>query len=130
MNLPVFNIRKNAMQQARRIGAALGLVMAITPALAQNVEISAVAGSSASSTLDAKAVRASNRALAKAVRSALVKAKGIDLTKVFVYAKGGMVTLSGSVPESSQVARASEVAKAVPGVAALDNRLSVYALER
>lgn len=118
------------MQQPRRIGAALGLVIAITPAFAQNGETSAVAGSSVGSTLDAKAVRASNRALAKAVRSALVKAKGIDMTKVFVYAKGGMVTLSGSVPESIQVARASDVAKAVPGVASLDNRLSVYALER
>jgi len=120
------------MQQARRIGAAFALVIVITPcaAFAQNVETSAVASSSVGSTSDAKAVRASNRALAKAVRSALVKAKGINMTKVFVYAKGGMVTLSGSVPESSQVARASEVAKAVPGVAALDNRLSVYALER
>lgn len=84
----------------------------------------------AGSTPSAKAVRAVNRKLAKNVRSAMAKAKGIDMTQLFVYAKGGVVTLSGSVPKSDQAARAGEIARSVPGVSSVDNRLGVYAIER
>ncbi|MFM0169843.1 BON domain-containing protein [Paraburkholderia sediminicola] len=52
------------------------------------------------------------------------------MTQLFVYAKGGAITLSGSVPKSDQVDRAGEIAKSVPGVSSVDNRLSVYAIER
>ena len=90
------------------------------------VVVSADAGSAPS----AKSVRAANRKLAKSVRTAMAKAKGIDMTHLFVYAKGGIVTLSGSVPKSNQVDRAGEIAKSVPGVSSVDNRLSVYAIER
>ena len=52
------------------------------------------------------------------------------MTQLFVYAKGGAITLSGSVPKSAQVARAEEVAKNVHGVSSVENRLSVHAIER
>jgi hyperosmotically inducible protein len=60
----------------------------------------------------------------------MAKAKGIDMTHVFVYAKGGAVTLSGAVPKSSQVDCPGEVAKSVPGVSSVDNWPGVYAIER
>ena len=89
-----------------------------------------VASADANSTPSAKSVRAANRKLARSVRTAMAKAKGIDMNQLFVYAKGGVVTLSGSVPKSNQVDRAGEIARSVPGVSSVDNRLSVYAIER
>jgi osmotically-inducible protein OsmY len=90
----------------------------------------AVASAAAGSASNAKSIRAANRKLAKNVRTAMAKAKGIDMTQLFVYAKAGAITLSGSVPKSDQVDRAGEIARSVPGVSSVDNRLSVYAIER
>jgi osmotically-inducible protein OsmY len=89
-----------------------------------------VALAGAGSAPSAKAVRAANRKLAKNVRTAMANAKDIEMTHIFVYAKSGVVTLSGSVPKSNQVDRAGEIAKSVTGVSSVDNRLSVYAIER
>jgi osmotically-inducible protein OsmY len=116
-----------------QIGLAVALAATISPfpAFAQGGNGSeVVASAAAGSAPDAKTVRAANRKLARNVRTAMAKAKGIDMTQLFVYAKGGVVTLSGSVPKSDQVDRAGEIAKSVPGVSAVDNRLSVYAIER
>ncbi|WNC94432.1 BON domain-containing protein [Paraburkholderia sp. FT54] len=89
-----------------------------------------VASADAGSAPSAKAAKAANRKLARNVRTAMARAKGIDMTQLFVYAKSGIVTLSGSVPKSDQVDRAGEIAKSVPGVSSVDNGLSVYAIER
>ncbi|WP_158937507.1 BON domain-containing protein, partial [Burkholderia sp. S171] len=42
-----------------------------------------------------------------------------------VIAKGGAVALAGSVPDSTQVSKAGEVAKGVPGVTSLNNSLTI-----
>ncbi|MGF6992301.1 hyperosmotically inducible protein [Paraburkholderia sp. GAS32] len=121
------------MRAILQIGLVAALAATIAPltAFAQDGNDSAGATSGiAASAPSAKAIRAANRKLAKTVRTAMAKAKGIDMTQLFVYAKGGAITLSGSVPKSAQVDRAEEVAKSVPGVSSVDNRLSVYAIER
>ena len=121
------------MRAVVQIGLVAALAATIAPfaVFAQDVNSSGVAASAeAVSTPSAKSVREANRKLAKNVRTAMAKAKGIDMTQLFVYAKGGVVTLSGSVPKSNQVNRAGEIAKNVPGVSSVDNRLSVYAIER
>jgi len=69
-----------------------------------------------------KEYRRANHALEKRVRTALIKAK-VDPVGVTVLAKGGAVTLVGSVPETAQVDRAGNVTKNVAGVASVDNRL-------
>ncbi|MGF6781312.1 BON domain-containing protein [Paraburkholderia sp. GAS334] len=121
------------MRAVVQIGLVVALAATIAPfsASAQDGNSSAVVASAdAGSAPSAKSVRAANRKLAKNVRTAMAKVKGIDMTQLFVYAKGGVVTLSGSVPKSDQVVRAGEIAKSVPGVSSVDNRLSVYAIER
>ncbi len=121
------------MRAVAQIGLVVALAATVAPfaVFAQDGNSSGVVASTdAGSAPSAKAVRAANRKLAKNVRTAMAKAKGIDMTHLFVYAKGGVVTLSGSVPKSNQVDRAGEIAKSVTGVSSVDNRLSVYSIER
>ena len=74
-----------------------------------------------------KATKAADRALQKKVRGALAKAKGITVANITVRARGGAVVLQGSVPEQSQIDRATEVAKVVEGVASVKNALTIRA---
>jgi osmotically-inducible protein OsmY len=121
------------MRAAVQIGLIVALaVTTVSPVVfAQGGSSSGVATTTDSGIAQSeKSIKAANRKLAKNVRTAMARAKGIDMTQLFVYAKGGVVTLSGSVPKSDQVDRAGEVAKRVPGVSSVDNRLSIYAIER
>ncbi|WP_168790139.1 BON domain-containing protein [Paraburkholderia aromaticivorans] len=121
------------MRTIVQIGLVVALSVAVAPlaTFAQDGNSGAVVASAAAGGApSAKSIRAANRKLAKNVRTAMAKANGIDMTQLFVYAKGGAITLSGSVPKSDQVDRAGEIAKSVPGVSSVDNRLSVYAIER
>jgi hyperosmotically inducible protein len=129
----ISNIVKSKMRAIVQIGwvTALSFAIAPLPASAQDGNSEAVVASAAAgSAPSAKSIKAANRKLAKNVRTAMAKAKGIDMTQLFVYAKGGTITLSGSVPKSDQVERAGAIARSVPGVSSVDNRLSVYAIER
>lgn len=72
----------------------------------------------------AKAIRQANRALSKKVLRALVKG-GVQTNGISVIAKGGAVALAGSVPDSTQVSEASEIAKEVPGVTSVNNSLTI-----
>jgi osmotically-inducible protein OsmY len=67
-----------------------------------------------------------DRKLARDVRKALSKAPNFNVSNVFVKARGGMLTLSGSVPDGPQIQQATEVAKGVPGVTSVSNHLSLY----
>ncbi|CAG4889439.1 BON domain-containing protein [Paraburkholderia saeva] len=64
--------------------------------------------------------------LVRDVRKALSKAPGFDVSNVYVKARGGVVTLSGSVPDGPQIEQATEVAKGVPGVTSVSNHLTLY----
>jgi hyperosmotically inducible periplasmic protein len=44
---------------------------------------------------------------------------------IFVRARSGAITLSGSVPDVALISKAAEVAAGVPGVTSVTNRLSV-----
>jgi hyperosmotically inducible periplasmic protein len=74
----------------------------------------------------AKANSSSDRALARAVRRALSKAQGVDVSNLFVRARSGAVTLSGSVADSDQIAQAEQVTRTVPGVTSVSNRLTFF----
>ncbi|AQV94274.1 BON domain-containing protein [Cupriavidus necator] len=121
------------MKKIRLIGFSVLLASAIVPilAVAQNDEgNAATASATADRASNPSESRAANRALAKSVRLALAKAKGIPMTHLFVYAKDGVVTLSGAVPDKSQVDRAGAIAKGVTGVSSVENRLSVYSIDQ
>ncbi|WP_430231291.1 BON domain-containing protein [Paraburkholderia tropica] len=76
-------------------------------------------------THSAKSERVANLALAKKVRSAMMKQKNVDMTKVTVIARGGIVTLLGSVPDDTQVQLAQNDAVVVNGVSSVKNNLLV-----
>jgi hyperosmotically inducible periplasmic protein len=67
-----------------------------------------------------------DRKLARDVRKALSRAPNFNVSNVFVTARGGVVTLSGSVSDGVQIQQASEVAMGVPGVVSVSNQLSMY----
>jgi len=69
--------------------------------------------------------KAANRALAKSVRRALAKTKGLEPTRIYTKAVGGVVTLTGSVPEQGQVDLAGKAAEGVSGVTSVSNKLTV-----
>ena len=66
-----------------------------------------------------------NHALEKKVRAALVHAKDIKTENILVRARGGAVTLEGTVPDSSQVDKATQVAQGVAGVTSVKNALTI-----
>ncbi|WP_322061417.1 BON domain-containing protein [Paraburkholderia sp. J63] len=72
-----------------------------------------------------KEVRKANRALSRKVYAALAKHKEIDAGSISIVARNGAVTLNGTVTEASQIDTVAEVARAVPGVKSVTNRLSV-----
>lgn len=73
----------------------------------------------------AKADRKADRALALAVRTQLGKSLGFDVSAIAVRAKGGVVTLSGSVPTEDEKNEAETVARGVEGVSSVANNLRV-----
>jgi osmotically-inducible protein OsmY len=72
-----------------------------------------------------KADRKADRALALAVRTQLGNALGFDVSAIAVRAKGGVVTLSGSVPTEDEKNEAGKVVRSVEGVSSVTNNLRV-----
>ena len=69
-----------------------------------------------------KAVDANDKDIAKTVESRV--AKDAQLKKIDVRTDGGVVTLTGEVPSITAAARASEMARKVPGVKSVKNELT------
>jgi osmotically-inducible protein OsmY len=115
---------------------ALGIVSAALIALV-SVHVWAQPGASATSAasngaavaasggMTAKESRTANRALRGKVYAAIVKHKEISAGDISVVAKGGNVTLDGTVVDASQIDKVTEIAKGVPGVTSVTNRLTV-----
>ncbi|HEV7436690.1 MAG TPA: BON domain-containing protein [Pseudorhizobium sp.] len=59
-----------------------------------------------------------------AVSDALGAVGGIDATGIKVVAEGATIILTGSVMYESEVARAEEVARSIPGVTAVRNHIT------
>jgi osmotically-inducible protein OsmY len=107
-------------------GSALIVVASINawPQTGESNATSAPSSKAPDAEGSAKATRQANRALSKRVRTALLKG-GVDASKINVVAKGGAVTLGGSVTDSSQSVKATEIAKTVPGVTSVKNTLGL-----
>ncbi|ACC73138.1 BON domain-containing protein [Paraburkholderia phymatum] len=103
--------------------AAVGCVTLTSYVYAQASDATSMA--SAPATHSKKATPA-DKMLARDVRKALSKAPGFNVSNVFVKARGGAVTLSGSVREGSQIEQAAEIAKGVQGVTSVTNKLTLY----
>jgi hyperosmotically inducible protein len=114
-----------AFQAIKVIGGAL-IVVASLNAYAQSSD--AAASGAMSAAPSAKSTKASNRALQRAVRKTLSRTKGVDVANIIVRARGGAVTLEGSVPDQSQVDPATQAAQSVPGVTSVKNDLTIRAI--
>jgi hyperosmotically inducible protein len=66
-----------------------------------------------------------DQALATAVKTALEADKSIDAQGIDVTAKGGVVTLWGTVAQAGRRTRAVKIARSVPGVKSVQNNLQV-----
>jgi hyperosmotically inducible periplasmic protein len=107
---------------------ALGVVACVTlasGAYAQSSDAAATDSSAATSKAQSKSVKQTDRKLGYSVRRALSKAQGFDVSNVFVRARGGAVTLTGTVPEGGQIQQAEEVAKGVAGVKSVSNKITL-----
>jgi hyperosmotically inducible protein len=91
----------------------------------QTAATSTGSAKAASAEVDAKGAKRANRELARQVRAAIAKEKSIDAANISVKAKGGAVTLYGTVPAASQIDSAAAVAKTVPGVTSVKNQIAI-----
>jgi hyperosmotically inducible protein len=106
----------------------LGTVVAMVVACNVYAQASGAMSSdqmASSSAANPKADKKANSQLGRKVRGALAKAKGLDVSSIAVRARGGAVTLTGSVPDQGQIDQAGEVAKGVAGVTSVSNKLNV-----
>ncbi|WP_434664200.1 BON domain-containing protein [Paraburkholderia sp. A3BS-1L] len=105
----------------------VGVACAIAVPLSADAQGSSPAASSAMATPDIDS-KAADRALRKEVVRALTRTKGLNTTRITVRAKGGIVTLEGSVPEQAEVDLASQAAQSVHGVTSVKNALAIIGL--
>jgi hyperosmotically inducible protein len=118
------------MKSIKTFRLTVGAVVAATSmtAWSQTSEPVSVPGASAmapSSSAAPATGRKANRALRRQVYNAIAKHKEISAGNISVIAKDGAVTLNGTVTDASQVARVAEIAKGVPGVTSVTNKLAV-----
>ncbi|NVH72737.1 BON domain-containing protein [Paraburkholderia sp. JPY432] len=101
----------------KTLGAVVAMVAACS-VYAQN------APDTASAAATVKAGKAANHELGRKVRHALTKTQGLDVSHIAVRARGGAVTLTGTVPDQGQADKAGEAAKGVEGVTSVTNKLT------
>ncbi|MEX3899146.1 BON domain-containing protein [Paraburkholderia sp. JPY432] len=106
------------------LGIALCVATA-SSAYAQASDAQAPAATAAAPATTTQSTRAADRKLGRDVRRALSRAQGFNVSNVFVRARGGAVTLTGSVPESGMIQQAADVTKGVPGVTSVTNKLTL-----
>lgn len=116
---------KNAVK-FRTIFAVTCATLALS-AMAQTADSVASDGTATPSqdVMSPKAVRAANGKLKRGVSTALARTKGLDSSRILVKADSGIVTLSGTVADASQISLAASVAQRVSGVKSVKNLLRV-----
>ncbi|WP_244100029.1 BON domain-containing protein [Burkholderia anthina] len=88
--------------------------------------VSAAASASGSESPKAiKATKAADRRLRKQVAGTLARTKRLDSSRLLVFARSGVVTLSGEVADAEQAALAVSATQRVPGVGEVRNRLRI-----
>ena len=89
------------------------------PSSAQGASTTAGSGAAASTG------RKADRALRRKVYAAIGKYKEISAGDISVIAKDGAVTLNGTVTEATQISKVEAIARGVPGVTSVTNKLTV-----
>ncbi|PYE16668.1 BON domain-containing protein [Paraburkholderia silvatlantica] len=115
------------MKRTTVVGLAIAMLAAASmSAWAQpQSDAGASAGVQAASGAAAPTGRQTDRTLRRKVYSAIGKDKSINAGNISVRAKSGAVTLTGTVSDPAQVGKVEEIAKGVPGVTSVTNKLTV-----
>ncbi|MFL9902649.1 BON domain-containing protein [Paraburkholderia fungorum] len=117
-----------AFHAIKMVGGAL-IVLASINAYAQSSDAAAPAAPTAASAASAgprsTSTKKADSALGRKVRNALSKTKGLSVANITVRARGGAVTLAGTVPEQPQIDLATQTAQGVAGVTSVKNALSI-----
>jgi hyperosmotically inducible periplasmic protein len=108
--------------QAIKLATGALIIAASVSAFAQASDTDQAAAPAATSK---QAMKKADRALSHKVRAALAKAKGVSAANIEVRARDGAVTLEGTVPDQTQVDKATTVAQGVAGVSSVKNALTV-----
>jgi osmotically-inducible protein OsmY len=104
-----------------KLAAGVLVVAASVNAFAQASD----AGTAPTSSSAAPSAKSANKQLAKDVRHAMTKTKGLVSSNITVRASGGAVTLAGTVPDAAQIDKATAAAKSVPGVTSVKNAVTI-----
>ncbi|WP_027799358.1 BON domain-containing protein [Paraburkholderia dilworthii] len=107
----------------KTLGSVVAMVVACN-VYAQASDATAT-GTTAAPAASAKASKKANSQLGRKVRAAISKTQGVDVSNIAVRARGGAVTLTGSVPDQGQIEAAGNAAKGVAGVTSVSNKLNV-----
>ncbi|WP_233807728.1 BON domain-containing protein [Paraburkholderia sp. HP33-1] len=67
----------------------------------------------------------SDSAIVRDVRRAFTRTTSLNSANIHVTSRHAIVTLTGTVPQQSQIARAGNAARSVRGVRSVQNRLTV-----
>ena len=108
-----------AIQAIKLAGGALTVAVSVS-AWAQGNETSTGTAPATS-----QSSKHANHALEKKVRAALHHAKDINTEHIVIRARGGAVTLEGTVPDSSQGDKATQGAQGGAGVTSVKNALTI-----
>jgi Predicted periplasmic or secreted lipoprotein len=103
----------------------LGIALCLATVSSAYAQSSDAMASGTMAAPNSKAMKSTDRKLGLAVRKALGKAQGFDVSNVFVRARSGAVTLTGTVPDGAQIPQAEQVAKGVAGVTSVNNKLTL-----
>lgn len=76
--------------------------------------------------IDSESSTQADRELSGAVRQALARAPGFNVAGVFVRARDGAVFLSGTVHSAAEIHLAEQIARTVPGVLVVSNKLTLW----
>ncbi|MXN77659.1 BON domain-containing protein [Burkholderia sp. 4701] len=118
------SIQARALAIATLILAASGNAWS-QPGQAASAPASMPPASAAQSAAAPVSARKADRELRRQVYAAIGKHKTISAGDISIVAKGGAVTLNGTVTDASQVNEVAEIAKGVPGVTSVTNKLIV-----
>ncbi|GGD55293.1 MULTISPECIES: BON domain-containing protein [Caballeronia] len=85
------------------------------------------AASSSGATDTSVGQKVDDSAVTAKVKAELLSAKNVKSTHIHVKTRGGVVSLTGTVPSAEDKTAAAEVAKEVSGVASVKNHLKISA---
>ncbi|WP_244813945.1 BON domain-containing protein [Caballeronia sp. Lep1P3] len=84
-------------------------------------------GSTVGQKMDAVGQKVDDGTVTTKVKAELLSAKNVTSTHIHVKTRGGVVSLTGTVPSAEEKSNAEQVVKEVSGVASVKNHLKIAA---